>query len=109
MSPLENGRRSACSGLPLMLVFGIAMIMYATSPSRRDLHRLVDRRVEDTQIDEHAAGGDDALAGLPHLVVDDEHAVVAGGRQLPPRIAVEHLRRAVLGGGGVERHVDDVT
>ena len=47
-------------------------------------------------------------AGLPHLVVDGEHPVVAVGRQLPPRVAAEHCRRAVLGGGRSKRDVDDV-
>ena len=52
---------------------------------------LVDRGVDPSQIGEHAACGDDALAGLPHLVVDREDPVVAVGGQLPPRVAVRAL------------------
>src|SRR5215207_3935770 len=39
--------------------------------------RLADRGVDPPQIGQYAARRDDALAGLPHLVVDGEHPVVA--------------------------------
>src|SRR5215208_2325725 len=70
---------------------------------------LVDRGVDPSQIGQHAARGDDAFTGLPHFVVDGENPVLAGGRQLPPRVAAEHRRRAVLCRGRCERDVDDVT
>src|SRR3954468_3047704 len=58
---------------------------------------LVDRRVDQAQSGEHPAGGDDALSGLPNLVVDDEDAVVFVGGQLLPGIAAHHFARTVLG------------
>src|SRR3954470_10211439 len=58
---------------------------------------LVDRRVDQAQIRQHRAGGDNALAGLPHLVVDDEYPVVLVGGQLLPGIAAHHFASTVLG------------
>ena len=48
------------------------------------------------QVIDDAPGRDQALAGLPYLVVDDEDPVVAVGGQLAPRVAVQH-------GGGARR------
>src|SRR3954468_4747506 len=57
---------------------------------------LVDRRVDPAQIGQHPAGGDDALSALPHLVVDDEDAVVLVGGQLLPGIAAHHIACTAL-------------
>ena len=56
---------------------------------RRPRGRLVDRGVDEAQVVDDATSGDQALAGLPHLVVDDVDPVVVIGGQLAPRVAVQ--------------------
>src|SRR5262245_240776 len=93
---ISSFRNSRCAGRACSTTSGAARYVdFSTwiTPST-----LVDRRVEPLQVGQHPSGGDDALSGLPHLVVDDEDPVVPGGRQVPPRVAVHHLAGAVLGG-----------
>src|SRR6516165_12601227 len=84
--------------------------MFSSLPGqfRTSAYASVDRGVEQAEVVDDATGRDQALAGLPYLVVDDVDPVVVIGGQLAPRVTVQDGGGALRGGRCGARHVDEV-